>query len=181
MKRTDISTNKYVEALIKIAKPQNKLDEQAEELKLVVETILSNEKLTKILRHPGLNLKDKEALLKEVLGAYSLSETTLNLLLLLLKKGRLTLLEGIFLRYVKLIDTLQNRCQVDVVSSIPLKKAQEERLIAKLSDILQAKIKIKVNINPKILGGLSLHIGDKIIDGSITKRLFMLRKELRKS
>ncbi|MDI6735151.1 MAG: ATP synthase F1 subunit delta [bacterium] len=178
MKKINVVATKYAEALIKIAKPQNRLDNLAEELKVVVETVLSNERLTKILRHPSPDHKDKEALLKEAISNYPLSETTLNLLLLLLKKDRLTLLEGIFLRYTKLVDTLQNRCQVDVISSIPLEFAQEERLRAKLADILQAKIKLNVKINPKILGGLVLHIGDKIIDGSIIKRLFMLRKEL---
>ena len=190
MKKVNVVAGKYADALIKIAEPQNRLDVQAEELKVVVETILSNEKLMKIFRHPSPALKDKEALLKESIGSYALSETTLNLLLLLLKKDKLALLDGITSKYTKLIDTLQNRCQVDVISSIPLKPAQEERLRVKLSDILQvqgsiplqgnipSKIKLNVKINPKILGGLILHIGDKIIDGSIVKRLFMLRREL---
>ncbi|MFH1563803.1 MAG: ATP synthase F1 subunit delta [Nitrospirota bacterium] len=178
MKKVNVVATKYAEALIKIAKPQNRLDEQAKELDLLVNLILSNKNLMKVIQHPALSLKNKEALLKEIVGSYSLSEITLNLLLLLIKKGRLALLDGIFSRYTKLIDILQNRCQVDVVSSIPLKKAQEERLIAKLSDILQAKIKLNVKINPRILGGLVLHIGDKIIDGSIVRRLFMLRREL---
>ncbi len=177
MKKINVVATKYADALIKIAGPQNRLDEQAEELKMV-ESVLSNERLTKILRHPVLELKEKEALLKEAIGSYSLSETTLNLLLLLLKKDRLALLDGITSKYTKLIDTLQNRCQVDVISSIPLKSVQEERLRAKLSDILQAKIKLNIKINSKILGGLILHIGDKIIDGSIIRRLFMLRREL---
>ncbi|MEW6097230.1 MAG: ATP synthase F1 subunit delta [bacterium] len=178
MKKIDVVATKYAEALIKIAKPQNKLDAQAEELELVVKQLLSNEDIMKILRHPALSLKDKEALLNEILSPYPLSANTLNLLSLLLKKNRLNLLEGISLKYQQLIDTLQNRYQVDIVSAVPLKKDEEEKIITKLSNILQAKIKLKININPKILGGLVLHIGDKIIDGSIIRRLFMLRREL---
>jgi len=178
MKKIDVVATKYAEALIKIAKPKNKLDAQAEELNLVAKILLSNEDVIKILRHPALSLKDKESLLKEVFRQYSLSADTLNLLFILLKKDRLNLIEGISLKYEQLIDTLQNRYRVEIVSAVPLKREEEEKIITKLSTILHAKIKLKVNINPKILGGLVLHIGDKIIDGSIMRRLFMLRKEL---
>jgi F-type H+-transporting ATPase subunit delta len=178
MKKADVVATKYAEALIKIAMPQNRLDAQAEELKVVVNLLSSNEKLLKILKHPSLNLKDKEKLINQALKSYNLSDNTLNFLSLLLKKNRLSLLEGILLKYRQLIDKLQNRYQVDIVSVIPLKKHQEEKLSTKLSNILNAKIKLNININPKILGGLVLHIGDKIIDGSIIRRLFMLRKEL---
>jgi len=179
MKRGNVIATKYAEALIKIAKPQNRLDAQAEELNLIVNLLLSNEKLMKIFQHPGLSLKNKELLLKEVVSKYSLSPETLNFLSLLLKKGRLKLLDTISLKYQQIVDTLQNRCQVDIVSAVPLKKYEEEKLISKLSNILQAKIKLKININPKILGGLILQIGDKIIDGSIRGQLFMLRRELK--
>lgn len=178
MKKADVVATKYAQALIKIAMPQNRLDNQAEELNVVVNLLSSNEKLVKILKHPNLNIKDKEKLINQALKPYNLSDTTLNFLSLLLKKNRLILLEGILLKYQQLIDTLQNRRWVDVVCARPLKKQQEEKLITKLSNILQAKIKLKVNINPRILGGLVLHIGDKIIDGSIVRRLFMLRQEL---
>ncbi len=179
MKKFDVVATKYAEALIKIAKPQDRLDAQAEELNLITKVILSNENLIKIIRHPGIKLKDKELLLRNVLKHYSLSEDTLNLLSLLLKKDRFNLLAGISSKYQQLVDTLENRCQVDIVSAVPLRKHEEEKLRIKLSNILQAKLIIlKVNINPKILGGLVLHIGDKIIDGSIVRRLFMLRKEL---
>lgn len=178
MKKIDVVAGKYAEALIKIAKSQDRLDVQAEELNLITKVILSNENLIKIIRHPGIKLEDKELLLRNVFKHYSLSVDTLNLLSLLLKKDKFNLLEGISSKYQQIVDTLENRCQVDIVSAVPLRKHEEEKLITKLSNILQAKIILKVNINPKILGGLVLHIGDKIIDGSIVRRLFMLRKEL---
>lgn len=178
MKKANVVSTKYAEALIKIAKPQNRLDAQAEELNQIVNLLLSNEDLMKILRHPGLNLKDKEALLKKVISAYSFSSDTINFLFLLLKKDRVNLLEGIFFRYKQKVDVLQNRCPVDVISAVPLKRNEEEKLITKLSKILQTQIKLNISINPKILGGLILHIGDKIIDGSIKRRLFIMRKEL---
>lgn len=178
MKKFDVVTTKYAEALIKIAKPQDRLDAQAEELNLITKIILSNENLIKIIRHPGIKLKDKELLLRNVLKHYSLSVDTLNLLSLLLKKDRFNLLEGISSKYQQMVDILQNRCQVDIISAVPLRKHEEEKLITKLSNILKVKIILKVNINPKILGGLVLHIGDKIIDGSIHRQLLMLRKEL---
>lgn len=178
MKKFDVVATKYAEALIKIAKPQDRLDTQAEELNLITKIIRANENLIKIIRHPGIKLKDKELLLRNVLKHYSLSVDTLNLLSLLLKKDRFNLLADISSKYQQIVDTLENRCRVDIISAVPIRKHEEEKLITKLSNILQAKIILNVNINPKILGGLVLHIGDKIIDGSIQRRLFMLRKEL---
>ncbi|MEW6607843.1 MAG: ATP synthase F1 subunit delta [bacterium] len=178
MKKPNIVATKYAEALIKIAKQKDALKTQAEQLELMVKVLFSNENLMKILAHPALTLKNKESLLKELFSQYSLSSDSLNLLLLLLKKNRLQLLEDISSKYQQFIDRLQNIYQVEIISAVPLKKAQEERLIAKLSNLLQAKIKLKISINPEILGGLVLQIGDKIIDGSIVRRLFMLRREL---
>lgn len=180
MKKIDVVASKYAEALIKIAKPQNRLEAQAEELNLMINQLLSNEELMKILQHPSLSLKNKELLLKDVVRLYSLSDDTLNFLLLLLKKGRLKLLDSICLKYQQFVDALQNRCQVEIISAVPLKKSEQEKLISKLSNILQAEIKLKINIDPTILGGLVLHLGDKIIDGSIRRQLFILQKELRK-
>lgn len=180
MKKANVVATKYAEALIKIAKPQNRLEAQAEELNLMVNQLLANEDLMKILQHPSLSLKNKESLLKDVVCLHSLSDDTLNLLLLLLKKGRLKLLDSISVKYQQFVDTLQNRCQVNIISAVPLKKYEEEKLISKLANILQAEIKLKINIEPNILGGLVLHLRDKIVDGSIRRRLFNLRKELKK-
>lgn len=178
MKKVDVAAIKYAEALIKIAKPKDRLDAQAEELNIVNKIVLSNEDIMKIFQHPSIKIEDKELLLKDVVSGYSLSIDTINLLLLLLKKNKLNLFKDICVKYQQLVDILQNRYQIDVVSAVPLKKEEEEKIITKLSNILQAKIRLNVKIDPKILGGLILRIGDKIIDGSIRRQLFRLREKL---
>lgn len=175
MKSDNIVANRYAKALIL------KQDTQIEEFDVIVEVFNSNPDLMKILLHPNLSLEKKNALLEEIFSLQDISSPTINFISFLLKENRITLLPEIVSRYTHLLNEQKNIVKVNVESAFALSDEIKRRLIAKIEKLIGADIRLVVNINPCILGGLILRIRDKVIDGSLIKQLLELKTEMVKN
>jgi F-type H+-transporting ATPase subunit delta len=74
-------------------------------------------------------------------------------------------------------DELAGRMQVDVITSTGLSDASSKSLAAKLSGIFQKEVRLNPMVDPSILGGLVVRVGDTVYDGSLDGQLKLLRKE----
>ena len=100
-----------------------------------------------------------------------------NLLYTLAQRGDLALLEG-------LIESLRARVrrkeagpvEVEIVSAVPLTDAERQALLAKLEE--RGPLAIHYRVDPQILGGLIVRIGDELIDNSVATRLAAMRQAL---
>ena len=101
-----------------------------------------------------------------------------NLLRLVVDKNRESELPGIYRAFVQLVEQAQGLVHVEVVSAVALTAPLQEALRAKLESSLQKTVELTLNVDPEILGGLRLRIGDRIADASVRHRLEKLRELL---
>jgi F-type H+-transporting ATPase subunit delta len=99
-------------------------------------------------------------------------------MLLLVDRGRISLLEQISSSLAELVDLRLNRAEAVVTTAVPLNKEQRKRLRVRLSEVTGKTIRMKEQSDPDILGGVVVQIGTRVIDGSVKSSLSKMREEL---
>ena len=102
----------------------------------------------------------------------------LNFLKIILDKRRTHDLKAIVKKYVQLVNAHNNIVEGKVTTAIRLKNEDKMHLEKKLSTMTGKNIQLKNEVDPSIIGGILVRIGDKVIDGTIQSRLNELQKDL---
>lgn len=169
---------RYAEAFFSIAREAGKIDDYQNELGKIVQTIEEIPDLKEYFAHPLLPAKDKKEVAKQVFGS-AVSPLALNFFLLVLDKKRQNYLELIFKQYVDMADESRNIKKAELISAMPISDEDVKTLSENLTRSTGSTIQLDVSIDPSIIGGVKIRMGDKIIDASIAKKLEMLKKSLR--
>lgn len=102
-------------------------------------------------------------------------------LLQLVEKHREASLPAILREYVELAkEKKSNLIMADVTTALPLTESQEQALADKLSAMTGKAIKIRQHVDSSILGGVVVRVGDKLLDGSVSHQLSVLKADLLK-
>jgi len=104
---------------------------------------------------------------------------TLNLIFLLMTKGKLKILNDISRQYDRLMDAHSGIAHADVVTAVPLGDEDKKRLSHRFAEMVGKKIIIDNRTDSTIVGGFTARIGDTLIDGSIHNMLESLKRRLR--
>jgi len=164
----------------KDAAPQerNMVDQIESEL-LEIRTILKNNiELQKVLYHPQIVTADKKDLLDQLFEG-KISEITSNFLALLVDRRREKYFSDIVDEYVALANESRGVVEANVTSAIELKDEEKSELNSILAKLTGKKVQTIYDVDPAIVGGVIVRIGDKIIDGSIKTRLNTLGEQLK--
>ncbi len=168
---------KYAQALYELTAEKDMLDITEKELRLVENTIASYDDLSTLIYHPQVLAQAKKETIHKVFGQ-DVHEIVLNFLLLLVDKRRESILPTIIYEYVNLANQARNIVEAEVTTALPLDEDQHTALVNKLSLVTGKNIVLKIQINKKIIGGIIVKIGDKLIDGSVVRQLATLKKAL---
>jgi F-type H+-transporting ATPase subunit delta len=166
---------RYAEAAFDIAKEKGRIDEWLNDLQLAQEA-LRDEALLAYLEVPKVALDRKVRVLQLALG--DLDRLALNLVTILTSRTALALLPEIVTEYRRLVDVHLNRQSAEVVTAVPLKEEQRNRLNRQLERLLGKEVVLTMQVDPEILGGLVARLGDRIVEGSTRERLRAMRKSL---
>lgn len=168
----------YAEALLVAAARQNVVAETGHELSaLVTEVLDKSPDVDRFLSSPIVGRKSKLAALHAALPHHA-SELIQGLLDVLTRNGRLDLLRGIDAAYRQLLDQRAGRVPVRVTSAVELTEPQRAALTQTLSEVMTQQPLLQVKVDPDLLGGLVVQIGDRVIDTSVRTRLRSLRNRL---
>ncbi|KAK1639506.1 ATP synthase F1 [Colletotrichum phormii] len=174
----------YATALYTAASKTSSLDPTAKALATLDAIFAKDQKLTTVLAAPTLTAEDKAAIVAELTkqtGAGS-QETVKNFLAALAENNRLGLLPGITQKFAEIMSAARGEVELTVTSATQLDNKTLNRLensIAKSSYVGQGKkLKVTNNVNPDIVGGLIVEIGDRTIDLSVSGKIAKLNKLL---
>ncbi|PRX35760.1 ATP synthase F1 subcomplex delta subunit [Orenia metallireducens] len=169
---------RYAQALFDLAMEEKALEETQTQFHGIVGAIDSNDELKQLLSHPKLSNGQKKETLTKVFEK-NLSNYLMNFIKILVDKGRVDYLQAIYQQFKKLVDIQEGRLEVQVISPIELSAKYQDKLKLKLEDTTKKEVALKLKVQPELLGGLVLKIGDKIIDGSLLNHLKKLENKLK--
>ena len=170
-----VYAKRYARAVFEIALERNELDGWQSDLRQVA-VLASDASLIAFLESPKAGSDVKTRLLSERFG--DVNPLVLNLVHLLLARGRLGMLGEIADEYQRLLDSHRGVERAEVTTAVPLDDRDREELGKQLGAILGKKVVVESEVDPGVIGGITARIGGKLLDGSTRSRLLALRREL---
>ena len=168
--------NVYARALFAAALDKGDLDKVRAQLGQFVDAMLENQALQLFFYSPYFtSVEQKEALAKTLTGADPLLS---NFLGLLIEAHRMPVLPAIRSRFEELWEHENHVIPVEVTSAIELDKKTVSDIGKRIGEQTGEKVQLKSTVDPDILGGIVLRVGNSILDASIRSRLEQLRKEV---
>jgi F-type H+-transporting ATPase subunit delta len=168
----------YAEALLDAANQRHEADAVLEELRALVEDVLqAKPALAAFFTNKAVGHDHLADVLNKVF-LNRVSDTLANFLMVLNDHDRLDLLRPILAAYKDLNNERNRRMIVQVRSATPLLDHQRERLLQELRQAFQHEPVLETQIDPDLLGGLVVRVGDWLYDASVYTRLETLSNQL---
>ena len=166
----------YAQALFDAAREAGVVEPVRRELGDFVAAVAASAALRNVLSDPQIETSAKSRVLAEVTrGGQPLLTSALQLML---DRGRLAALPELGQAYDALAIVEEGVVEVEVVSAAELSPDTENKIAARIQEATGRRVELARRVDPSILGGLVLRIGDVIVDGSVKARIRQLRRRL---
>jgi F-type H+-transporting ATPase subunit delta len=166
----------YARALFEVAREQGKLDVVREQLGQFVGALNENADLRVFFFSPYFSTEEKkDGLRRAVEGA---DPAIVNFLETLLERHRMPVIFRIRDQYERLWDEENRLLPVEVTSAVDLDEATVKSIGERIGEQTGQRVELTSKVDPSILGGIVLRVGNSILDASIKHRLDQLRKHV---
>jgi ATP synthase F1 delta subunit len=166
----------YARSLFEVALQQGKLDELREQLGQFADALDANRELAVFFFSPYFSTKEKQDGLERLLdGAEA---TFLNFLKLLIENHRMPVIFRTRQQFERMWERENELLPVDITSAIALDQETTENLGRTIGERAGRKVRLAAHVDPDILGGIVLRVGNSILDASIRNRLEQLRRHV---
>ena len=166
---------RYAKAILETAVSSGKANKVNEDMKSIIATVNSSADLKDFLASPIITSEVKMNVLSEVFG--SVQADTKSLFRLLQENKRFEILEAIATQFNAQFDEMNGVEVAKVTTAFPITADLEAKILAKATAISTKKITIQNTVDPSIIGGFILRIGDKQYNASVSNRLQELKRE----
>jgi F-type H+-transporting ATPase subunit delta len=166
-----------VTAVFLVADADGSLDRTEDELFRFARTVAREPELRAVLTDRGLENERKQSLIDGLIGDKVTSATKRIVEALVVTPRGRTLEDGLK-DYADLAADVRGRTLATITSAVALDEGQRQRLAASLSAQLGRDVALQVEIDPKVVGGVVVQVGDEVIDGSTRNRLAEARRSL---
>ncbi len=166
----------YARALFQVAKERDILDQIHDELTQFSDALSENRQLQVFFFSPYFSTEEKkEGLKKAVTGA---DPAFMNFLEALIERHRMPAIFRIRDRYQDMWEDERNLLPVEVTSAVPLDKSTVGSIGTRIGEQTKRTVELSSKVDPDILGGIVLRVGNVVLDASIRNRLEQLRKQV---
>jgi len=166
----DVIEQLAVEAEASVANQNNELDRLEEEIFQFSRIVASDLELRQILNSAKYSGEGKRVLVAKLLAS-KVSPSTSRLLAALVSGMRGRSIERTIAFYASAAAARKMRVIAHVKSAVELSQAQKDKLASSLSGKIGQPVRLNVELDPKVLGGLSIRFADELIDATIVNRL----------
>ncbi len=170
-----ISGRRHAQAVFRIALETGQLERWQSDLQ-VTARVLQDVEMVSFLENPRISQAKKTQLLQTALSG--VAPAALNLARLLVARNRLRMIPSLVTEYRRLVHGHKGVVEADVVTAVPISEGDKARIGRDLAVITGKTVMLGVEVDPRIMGGLVVRVGDKLIDGSVRTRLQELRRSL---
>ena len=170
----------YGDALFQLAIENQSIDAFLEEVELFEQILLENQDFVKLMNHPQIDKEEKLKLLNTIFEK-KISRELQGLLEQFVKKDCFSYLDSVLSYFVQLVKEYKNIGIAIVTSAIQLKDTQKEDVRKRLLETSKyVEFDIQFQVDPELIGGMVIRIGDRVVDSSVRTRINELSKELSK-
>ena len=169
----------YGDALFELATEESKQDALYEEALGIKKLIEENDDFIKMMNHPQISREDKETVIENVFKGRASDDMT-GFLTLLVQNGRFAELESVIDYFIAKIKEYKKIGVAYVVTPLPLSDNQKSDIEKKLLDTTDYEsMEMNYEIDESLIGGMTIRVGDRVVDSSIKSKLEKLTAELR--
>lgn len=161
---------RYAKATLNLAKEKGFAKEVNDDMIFIQSTIEENHDLEVMLKSPVIKSASKIAVLTQIFEKRT-NGITMGLIHLLIENKRLSLLNLVAKEYVVIYDFLQGVEVAQITSAVPLTKELEAAILKRIKESVGKEVAMNNVIDPSIIGGFVLRVGDKLYDSSVSSRL----------
>jgi F-type H+-transporting ATPase subunit delta len=172
------SAGRYAQSLLDYALELNKLEEVKQDMQLVSSVCAENHGLELLLASPIIKKDQKISVLTAVFEQ-SIQAVSMNFLTLVTKKNRERLIIQIAAAFIELYKAHKGIVTAEVTTATPLSEEQRKGIAASLESVGKT-LELNEMVDPNILGGLMVRVGDRRFDASIRKKLNELKQDISK-
>jgi len=167
---------RYAKAILDLAQTQGNAAQVANDMAQIAAAVKESEELSEFLNSPNVKGDVKQNALKEIFaGAQNITE---SLFQLLVENKRFDILPAIAAQYKVQFDVASGIETAVVTTAFPIDAALEAKVLAKIKEFTSNTVTIKNVVDPSIIGGFIIRLGDKQFNASISARLLSLKREL---
>ena len=167
---------RYAKSIIDLAQEQNLVEPIKGDMELFLHTLKANPELKAVLANPIVSHSKKIKILEEIFAA-KVNKVSLAFFKLMVNKSRGEVLYATAGEFVNLYDVKNNIIHASVVSATTLSDANKQKMIADIVAATGGTVKLEAKVDPALIGGFVLTVGDRQIDTSIASDLHKLKKE----
>lgn len=168
---------RYAEAVMEIATQQpGTLDRWLADVKLIGEAF-GNRHLAFVLREPKIPEARKEQVVRDLLEP-KVQHEALNLALVLVRDDLVEIGPRLAVEFERLYNDYRGQAVAQVTSAMPLDDFERAQVANQLQRVTGKRIILRERVDPAVLGGVVARVGDTLIDGSVRRRLTLLRDEI---
>lgn len=169
------AARRYARAVFELATEEGQVAEWGRRVAQVSD-LLSNPQVAAVLTNPTIPVNLRMELISA--APHELDPEATNLARLLIESNRVEDARGVAEAYEALADAAAGRVRATITTAVELAPDERDRLAHQLSERLGKEVRIEVVVDERILGGLKLQYGDRLIDASLATKLQQLRRRL---
>ena len=168
------AARRYARAVFELATESKRVPEWREQL-AALRGLMSNADVAGVLVNPTIPAEERMKLLTSFAG---FEPEAVNLARLLVESDRVREVGGVLEEFDTLADEAAGRVRATVTTAVELEPEDRDRVSRELSKRLGKDVSMTVVVDPRILGGMKLQYGDRLVDASVATRLQQLRRRL---
>ena len=176
MARRKSAARRYAEAAFEVAVRDGALEAWLGDLDTAA-AVVAEERIGRALANPAIPLETRLATVESTFGPL-VGPKVLNLVRLMLRRGRIQELPRLAAEFHRLEDERQGVARATVTSTLPLEPDEVQALKERLASSTDRRVELDLKVDPSLLGGLVVRLGDRLVDGSVRSRLERLRNRL---
>ncbi|MBH0230594.1 F0F1 ATP synthase subunit delta [Halobacillus yeomjeoni] len=172
-----IVARRYANALFQLGQEKSKLDQLETELRTLSDVFQSNQKLITFLKHPRVTVEQKKQMMNDAFKGFSAE--VINTLHILLDRHREEIIPDMIAEFITMMNDAKGIADAEVYSVRELSDAELQRISETFAPkVGKRSLNLKNVVDPTILGGIRLRVGNRIFDGSVSGKLRRMERNL---
>lgn len=183
MTKDFLTAQRYAQALFELANEQREDEFVEAELEALSAALKASPETERFLGNPALSREQKRKVIERLFTGKkpAIEAVLVKFLLLLFDKHRFYLLHDVAASYRKIADESQGQGVVEIRSASPISDGQRAAIVSRMEKRTGKKMAVRSEVDARLLGGVIVKVGNKVLDDSVRTKIGNFKKELMKT